>query len=625
MSFEEAGTFYKLLVRFCSLEGEDLDESFASLELDLSERYIDYQVTLLESCSGSPPPKSIEDALERIFLHLPELYKAYYVGYLNALRCGDLQLSLTYLQKYFDHSMKESKSTQIQYTSLNMAALYSSLNYTGKALTAIQGGIYYARDQNDQQCLSYLLCWLHQLTFHVNTPRQHFGTQPNEKFMLDSLSNRTESQKQYHLLALCELRKAQYGMESGETLEYTQSCISAAQELIVKHDIGSLEASSWLTMSNGYRFYGDTSRAFHCLTKVLMIGFNGRIPKSLLERSEFKFSESFFLNSELNTTPETSLRSIEIDNSDISKNISALDLSSTLSLLANHFANSGQVVHALSIIVFAKSLFSDKLAREASREWIDALGTILFNCAIESGEYDNAQHTLTQITQMARGCTYAMLNCDLKRSILLQHLGRKLEAIKILERVMQFGDSRGYFRICRIKAMLQLADIHLGRNSVSDVVNAMNVLFSCISVSQQYHLHLWHNLALVRFAMVFLHLNYSKQALNLMQKVMPFILLQADLKEQSKAHYTLSLCWLSLKEKDMDYTKAQHSILESIKGFSQLNSVDGLLRSTIILGHIYELVGNEDKKQLAGKRCLELIQLKERNKTRQTHCWDELV
>ena len=238
----------------------------ASVQTDLAERFCDHQILLLESMfrviftfqidsTGIPLPHEILVALDRMDSYAPSLYKRHYLGYLDGLRRGDLQSSLTCLRKYFDHSIKDKAASPVQYAALNLAALYTRLGFPSKAYSAIQIGMLYARDENDQDCLSYLLCWLHQIMFNISKPN-YVGSRV-EREMLDSLANRTISQNQYHLATLCELRKAKFRMECGDTDVSVFDCINKAIQMSVKYNLSRIKSSILLAKATAFKFFGS--------------------------------------------------------------------------------------------------------------------------------------------------------------------------------------------------------------------------------------------------------------------------------------------------------------------------------------------------------------------------------
>ena len=200
-----------------------------------------------------PLPGEISKAIERIEASVPNLYKRHYLGYLDSLRKGDYHNALTCLRKYFDYSIKNKSVSPVQYAALNLAALYTHLGGKEKALSAIQIGMLYARDENDQECLSFLLSFLHQITFNIAEPA---GSRAKEKEMLDSLANRTMSQNQFHLAALCELRKAKFKMECGESQSIVFECINEAVQLSIKYDVPKISSSISLAKAAAYHIFG---------------------------------------------------------------------------------------------------------------------------------------------------------------------------------------------------------------------------------------------------------------------------------------------------------------------------------------------------------------------------------
>jgi Anaphase-promoting complex subunit 5 len=99
----------------------------------------------------------------------------------------------------------------LQYVALNLASLYAQLNYKQEALESVMQAIPLARDSNDQECLSYLLCWLQQLGTN-----SHSDTSPSDWEMLQSLSARTKNLNQHSLQVTCELGKAKWLFESNK-------------------------------------------------------------------------------------------------------------------------------------------------------------------------------------------------------------------------------------------------------------------------------------------------------------------------------------------------------------------------------------------------------------------------
>ena len=94
--------------------------------------------------------------------------RQYYIAYLNYLRCGDYEQALVSLCPFSDYSIQETDAVPMHYIALNIASLYQHLGFRKEACEAVKRAIPFARDSNDQECLSFLLCWLQQLIDDVD-------------------------------------------------------------------------------------------------------------------------------------------------------------------------------------------------------------------------------------------------------------------------------------------------------------------------------------------------------------------------------------------------------------------------------------------------------------------------
>jgi hypothetical protein len=157
------------------------------------------------------------------------------------------------------------------------------------------------------------------------------------------------------------------------------------------------------------------------------------------------------------------------------------------------------------------------------------------------------------------------LRCKIKKALLLERIGAKKEAILLLESVISNTESRNSFRICRIEAMLALSDIYMKTDNTNGPCMAISLLFSVISLSDQYRLKLHRNLALVRFSSVLLHLNCSEQATTLLTESLPFILTNGDVASQGLAHFTMMKCLLSKPHSFERTDELIHTIEDAIK------------------------------------------------------------
>lgn len=137
------------------------------------------------------------------------------------------------------------------------------------------------------------------------------------------------------------------------------------------------------------------------------------------------------------------------------------------------------------------------------------------------------------------------LRCKIKKALLMERIGAKKDAILLLESVLANSISRNSYRVCRIEAMLALSDIYMKTGNTNGPFLAISLLFSVISLSDQYHLKLHRNLALIRFSSVLLHLNCPEQATRLLNESLLFILTNGDVASQGLAHFTMMKCILA--------------------------------------------------------------------------------
>ena len=339
LNFEEAGLFLADFREFCHSSAPD----FSTVDQAVCERYVAAQIELLEKAVKLPPPDQIAKDLVRIASRMNSVKNYHYLGYLNALRSNDLQLSLTYLRRYFDYCMKDADSSPIQYSALNMAALYMSLNYPKKSLESIERGILYARDENDVECLSYLLYWLYQLIYESDSKDLRTPYRPSALSLLDSLYQRTELQKQYKLMAVCEVKKAKLYLEEGGEPDQVMKHLESAKALIAKHSINDLEADVELTRANAFKILGNSLMSIQCIQN--------------LSKSSINF----------NATQDCHM----------------------LSQQALYFAGNGHYLKAMDILHGLKAKYPASCSGNTSRFWVNAAAVVLFKATFHRSFYSH--------------------------------------------------------------------------------------------------------------------------------------------------------------------------------------------------------------------------------------------
>ena len=352
MPFDASSRFYQSFKLYC----EGLDEFSLDRGVGLSclnaEQFIDSQVEVLEKSSGLPLPSVLHSQLTRIATHLSGLAKLHYISYMNYLRSGELEMALGCLRRFFDYSLANDEKTPLQYAALNIAALFTRLDYPEEALEAIYQGIPIARDTRDEECLSFLLSWLHRLTKHWDDST-YLNARPTEKQILDSLTNRSEALQQHYLHALSLLRKVKWGLENGKPPAYVFQALQIAESVVTLNGLDGILSMLELTKSNAWEHYGNKHMATMSLRQVL---------------------EGHF-------TAATSE-----------------DVSLAYAQMAYYEASEGRFSESISLLTEAKKRFPVIGSFEASKYWIKAFGFILFEQHVCHDMHEDAENVVSLVT-----------------------------------------------------------------------------------------------------------------------------------------------------------------------------------------------------------------------------------
>jgi tetratricopeptide (TPR) repeat protein len=441
-----------------------------------------------------------------------------------------------------------------------MAALYSNLEYHELALEAIQKGMLYARDENDQECLSFLLCWFHQIIYEPSMDLATKLRQPNEKYILDSLSQRTLNQKQFRLAALCELKKAKAALEAGDPSTIVFGHIRSGRELIVKHSVKSLESSVLLMKAAANRHFGFTQKAFRSIENLLLT---------------------------------------------CNEDTPAIDLAMALAHSAYHYSQIGELEKSLNILKEAREKFPPTSAISASKEWINVLGMVLFDASIYRGEYENAGDVVTNWSQFCSDNRLMTQTSQLRKAQLLHLTGNTKEARRLLQDVAKEKDPRASYQTRRIQALLKLADIDLDSGLQSGALSAMNLLFSAMAIAEKYEMNLLHKLSLLKFVMVLLHLDYPAQGRQVLQSILPEILTHGTLIEQGDAQYCNALSFLA----QGNVNDAHKALQDAIRCYNTMEYVDGLLQCHLLQTQLFDAEQRVDERNATSRTCRELLDL----------------
>jgi hypothetical protein len=197
----------------------------------------------------------IQEDLGLIKDALPDLPQQHAVQYLNAMRTDDLEMALSGFRRYSDYFAENRDVLSLQSIALRLAWLYTSFGFESEARQAVLQAIPFARDRNDDECLSLLLSWLNQ---HEN---EGDATRPSRFDMLESLAKRTRLGNQHTLQLMCELSKIKLQMEMGEQQDAIYKGLQNANALVVQHQLLDVEPTMRLVHIAALEHFGKMQEA----------------------------------------------------------------------------------------------------------------------------------------------------------------------------------------------------------------------------------------------------------------------------------------------------------------------------------------------------------------------------
>lgn len=166
---------------------------------------LDKQIKLLETY-GQKTPKRLKDIMtlmtsntSNIYLiqsaNLSSIPSYYYIKYLECLHEMDYQGSFQALHQYFDYMVSNNSKYFYHFALISRATLHQYFGEDEKALDAIEEAISVARENRDNDTLTYILSWL--FNFMRNKPElwevQNFYHNNNELHLLDFLVKKSKT------------------------------------------------------------------------------------------------------------------------------------------------------------------------------------------------------------------------------------------------------------------------------------------------------------------------------------------------------------------------------------------------------------------------------------------------
>ncbi|KAL5035598.1 hypothetical protein BDV3_005489 [Batrachochytrium dendrobatidis] len=480
---------------FC--KGESLDDiDMIGLTDSIVEQYIDSQVKLFEKSSGLPTPHDIQQELQHILKCLSNLAKSHYLSYLNHLRSGEIYRALEDLRRFIDYSVVgDTNKIPFQYVSLNMAAVHSEMGQHMEALEFVSDALRYARFVGDDTCLSYILMWLDRLTWKLgrDTMCNKYGNMPNEEEILDTLAERTQRFGQHQLQVLSHLRNATWRLMNGKSPILVFHSVQIATSLVNHHrGLEALVSTVELTKAGIWEIYGNTQSARAAIQQVLIVN---------------------------------------------QKEYSANDLSMAYSKNALYEASEGRFKEAFSLIKTAKQRFPIVGFFEASKHWLVAMGYILLDRALFRLNMPLAAHILANLSAHCIDTPHNNQAIKIYGARLAKRYGKRDEAYRLFMEASEppeEGVIEGSLNY--IPAMLEQADLLLeeGREGA---IAALPITLKCLALADQYSMNLIRIMGLVRLSHILVHLQYFRQALDLITELLPSVLVAASAVDRGYTYF----------------------------------------------------------------------------------------
>lgn len=169
------------------------------------QKLLDKQIELLEKY-GSKTPKALKDMMYLMtspnsnmtsvqHTGINNIPSYYYVKYLEALHDLDYHNAFLALHQYFDYMVSNNSKYFYHFALISLASLHQYFGEDQKALDAIQEAVSVARENKDNNTLTFILSWLYN--FMKTKPHawrtQNFYHSNSEEHLLDFLMKKSHS------------------------------------------------------------------------------------------------------------------------------------------------------------------------------------------------------------------------------------------------------------------------------------------------------------------------------------------------------------------------------------------------------------------------------------------------
>ncbi|KAG0334818.1 anaphase promoting complex subunit 5 [Podila horticola] len=306
-----------------------------------AEKYLDLQTQHLSNPSLKDIPNEVLEHVKSVQLRMPTVAKSHYIMCLQAQQTGNFEMAVQSLHQFFDYCMSMHDQALYQYALLNLAILHARFGHFDQARFAIRETVEVARDNMDQECLSYALSWHDRLTGTGATSSAEMNEARN-------MAGQTEGQSFHYLQSLGELIKSR--QLQSESTSKTLEALVRSSSINLRHSLDGVGGVVQLFQSRTWEAYGNAPLS------------------SLYSQMQHHFRPS---------------------ESDMS------DAASSLSKFASDLALSGQYQDALRVLEQAKSKFPLKTMR--ATPWVQTLLQILQKKALGLNRLRDAEIWTAQL------------------------------------------------------------------------------------------------------------------------------------------------------------------------------------------------------------------------------------
>ncbi|KAG0092318.1 anaphase promoting complex subunit 5 [Podila epicladia] len=532
-----------------------------------AEKYLDLQTQHLSNPSLQDIPNEVLEHVKSVQLRMPTVAKSHYIMCLQAQQTGNFEMAVQSLHQFFDYCMSMHDQALYQYALLNLAILHARFGHFDQARFAIRETVEVARDNMDQECLSYALSW------HDRLPGTG-ATSSAEMNEARNLAGQIEGQSFHYLQSLGELIKAR--QLQCESTSKTLEALVRSSSINLRHSLDGVGGVVQLFQSRTWEAYGNAPLS------------------SLYSQMQHHFRPS---------------------ESDMS------DAASSLSKFASDLALSGQYQDALRVLEQAKSKFPLRTMR--ATPWVQTLLQILQKRALGSNRLRDAEIWTAQLgatlvtpiiqtsnlkkrpievveqereveievatkrgpkgkvtpkkeqelkkeqadevenirpTQMDDTTLEIQLDIILQSSLLSVLAGQRLSGIEQLSEGLELVRQNQWpgTQKFTIVYLLALAELYLESDSA---ISALPLLLVAIMLSEDNFQRPLQFVVKLRMADVLLHLDSVQQASDLVDGVMAMVLNQGDVFVQALAYFQNAKCLLA---------RVSFRSIESLKDIAQV-------------------------------------------------------